>query len=137
MEIRSDHQESWVSIRLTELETEHYPSAECEVKASLEGLQVGRVVWFEADALRVFVSDLDSLYQSSSGSAELVAMDPQEFRLLFRSADKLGHVSATVTISRSTLTLQWNVTCTFPVDPTMLPTYARELLGILKRIRPF
>lgn len=136
MEIRSDHQESWVSIRLTELETEHYPSAECEVEASLEGFHVVRVVWFEADALRVFASGLDSLYQSRSGSAELMAMGPEEFRLLFRSADKLGHVSATLMIAKSTLTLQWSVTCTFPVDPTMLPTYANDFLGFLKEIGP-
>jgi hypothetical protein len=136
MEIRSDHQESWVTIRLTEVETEHYPSAECEVEASLEGFRVGRVVWIEADVLRVFASDLDSLYQSRSGSAELVAMGPQEFRLLFKSADKLGHVSATVMIAMSTLTLQWNVTCTFPVDPTLLPTYVKEFLGMLKEMGP-
>lgn len=136
MEIRSDHKESWVSIRMTELETEYYPSAECEVEASLEGLHVGRVVWFEADALRAFVSDLDSLYQSRTGSAELMAMGPQEFRLLFESADKLGHVSATVMIAKSTLTLQWHVTCMFPVDPTMLPTYVNEFLGVLKEIGP-
>jgi hypothetical protein len=91
-------------------------------------------VWLDGLTLREFVQQLARLEESRAGSVTLTSCSPGEFIMKIRSADKLGHFVAEVSLCRnryigSTL---WPTTVSggFEIDPSSLPSLLDDFRGL-------
>ena len=93
-------------LELEELERvpEHLPTpGDLRVRATLKLQQFSGSysdVWLAQSDLVRFVEQLKSLVDTQQGAAKLEAMTPDEFSLEIRPAGSLGHIEASVRLSR-------------------------------------
>jgi len=57
-------------------------------------------VWLELPAMEEFLKELETLDLSRKGEAKITSMSPEEFILIIRSSDNLGHMEIETQLHR-------------------------------------
>jgi hypothetical protein len=130
LEIRSNHGLGHVEISGWEIEGVQYlPSYRCEVFAEAEGFQGKNSVYFDKVDLDRFVTELEALDRTLSGTATLHGMSPEEFVLTLRPLDPLGHILVLVTIKKyMQFGLQdYSVSVSYETDQTVVSRIRSEI----------
>src|SRR5262245_10568595 len=123
--MRIDGENGWVEVVRREDEEAF------DVRSSV-GAFAGRNprVWIDANDQRRFLGELRDLERNRRGEARVAAMSPDEFELVVRLVDSLGHVWVEGMIGR----LQYfgqrsdRTVLSFSLDPTSLPLLVREVV---------
>ncbi len=103
VELRSRDRRSVLRIDSIRSSGPEFPSLEVSVEAELQDFSGRATAWLDGAALDAFVTSLRELEPDDQGALELQSMSPDEFRLVVRSVDRVGHLAAEFTITKTTL----------------------------------
>jgi hypothetical protein len=102
MRIQSEDGSHFIQVIQQEVSLPYYPSTCVQIEASAYGFSATRKVWFRADDMHIFLTELMQLEQQRSGTASLGSISPNEASLSLETVDRVGHMIAKLDLNPST-----------------------------------
>lgn len=137
MEIRADDNESYLLLNLLERQVDRFPSASLDLEVAAHGFR-GRCEenWFEATDIARFLSELQQLEHSRSGSAVLKSMGPSRSSLTFSSVDRQGHILLVTSLNKikylNSRPFENRLTVGFVVESSLFSGIVSEFKALLQ-----
>jgi len=121
-----------IELKVTDSETENYPSYRLNIKILTEELnaEFKRPIWIALTDLETFTQKLTELDKTRIGDEKLESMSPNEFHLRFRNIDKLGHLTVELKVRKESAYQNDYadlIKLEFEIDPTTFPKIINEL----------
>jgi hypothetical protein len=121
-----------IELKVSDSETENYPSYRLNIKVLTEELnaEFKRPIWIALTDLELFTQKLTQLDKTRIGDEKLESLSPDEFHLRFRNIDKLGHLTVELKIrKKSPYQNDYSdlIKVEFEIDPTTFPKIIEEL----------
>lgn len=122
----------WLTIQQIETDPVGRHDIRAAVAVSGQGYSgANHSVWFDGNAIAMFISKLRQLETAREGIATLESMSPGECVITFRHSDPLGHLALYTSIARGTGDNRSLCQLSFQFDPSVFPEIVSELERVL------
>lgn len=126
MRISNENKTRTIELIKIESVKEHYPSYKIRIKVDTENIKTDfdNFIWISETDIDTFLKELEILDRERKGEAVLNGMSPNEFSLVLKPIDLLGHLSIgfkLVKEDRIDKDYSYDIKVDFQIDPTILP----------------
>jgi hypothetical protein len=136
MTIENEIKTRFIQLIVVDAELHYYPSYKLAIELKTEEIagKFDRSIWVSEVDVQDFIQQLEALDKSRNGQAKLSSMSPNEFNLIIKNLDSLGHLLVCLSLERESSVIldQKDVlkVC-FEIDPTSIPSitqaFTREM----------